>query len=850
MLKDSGAIAVVRCAGDSSTAQLAKSLSLPLVTLPADGQPNMLQVEGNEKCRPVEQVYPETTDMALLIYTSGTTGIPKGIIYDHAHLLHGVFCFGAHCEVNPSSVTLLKSPYFWAVIEWEMFPALIVGAKMVVASANGHKSPEYIANTINTHSVDVFVVTPSVFDLVLDFHEGQGSVQPLKSLKHVVTVGEPLPCSLANRAVAMEGMSARVHNFYGASESSCTIYTVPREGIDLRIYPNQAPAGRPQPHASVHLMRKLDSGFIEVPRGEEGEICFGGVSAAGYWHRDELTREKWVDMPGVGRVYRTGDLGRWTAGQLEVFGRLDRQVKIRGVRIEPEEIEWCLKNLAFAQAYGEKQTALKTVAVVATPEPADLVAFADIHVGVGKVTADQLKEHCKANLSPAYVPKYFVVLNDFPRLPNGKLDLLALQKLAKEHADEAVEVVMDSLGQMKALSQWAIAERQVVHRCYAFWMLGVLTDHFCRCGFGCHDSYGEPLRFCGTLASTSVPPWIEVMVRAVGNNQAMLGFIMLGAYQDSAPAAKGARTSVNFGKKDFFVFFVYLLMACPIVNVMDLIEDTRHKTFEWNYVHWDWGQSNHRWYLLMTFAARLFMQVGEWLRIPGLIQSLVIVLFLVVPNGSLDLCSCESIPDWGKFLLTLMFRKNTKLKGKGFCPIFVRWFSSYSMFYVWSFHFLRPLVERAKKHLPSGPTWAALSLSASMCLGVAAAMYHYPCTAVEDGTHINWLPFELLIGCSQPIFFALAMTHCPFDMAWWGNTSLGCYVFHFYFRNQMSELVLAMAAASAFDPTGLLFFMMILTLCIFIQSTIGPLGHYFLMGLQWLPESVMKLLGRSSVANH
>lgn len=247
----------------------------------------------------------------------------------------------------------------------------------------------------------------------------------------------------------------------------------------------------------------------------------------------------------------------------------------------------------------------------------------------------------------------------------------------------------------------------------------------------------------------------------------------------------------------------------------------------------------------MAFSARLFLQVGEWTvgnsSIGAAIQSVVIAGFVAIPNNYAEFCAASSTPEALKFVLTLIFRSGS---AKGTCPIFYRWFSIYVMCYVWSYHYIRPAVNLATKHLPSGPTWAAVALSASMVLGVAAAAIHYPFLAVDAGTGMVWLPYEVLVGFIQPTLFALAMTQFPFDMAWWGNTSLGCYVFHFYIRHRVTYLIWAIIPVFAFDPTGLLLFIAILSVCILIQSTVGPAGHYCLVGLQYLPGWVWKVLGR------
>ena len=105
---------------------------------------------------------------------------------------------------------LLKSPYFWAVMEWEFFPALLRGGSLVVASSDGHKSPDYMARVVHQHKVSVLMITPSVLDLLLDVHQLHAKDRLLSSLQHITTVGEPLPTALANRAVSMPHLNATI----------------------------------------------------------------------------------------------------------------------------------------------------------------------------------------------------------------------------------------------------------------------------------------------------------------------------------------------------------------------------------------------------------------------------------------------------------------------------------------------------------------------------------------------------------------------------------------------------------------------------------------------------------------
>ena len=160
------------------------------LVLTSSGGAIVKAIGGNSA--PKECVRPSETDMALLIYTSGSTGQPKGIVYSQTHLMHGSYFYGWQCEMSSKSAGLLKSPYIWAIIEHEMFPALINGNKLAMASSTGHKSPGYLAERIFAQQVDSLLITPQVLDLVLDINEShRGSTKLPGSLKHIVTCGEP-----------------------------------------------------------------------------------------------------------------------------------------------------------------------------------------------------------------------------------------------------------------------------------------------------------------------------------------------------------------------------------------------------------------------------------------------------------------------------------------------------------------------------------------------------------------------------------------------------------------------------------------------------------------------------------
>jgi len=874
--KDSEAALVVGLLGEESAVALADQLGIGLVQLAPEGGLGKLRVlshagGGSRMASPVSPtsalapVRPDRHDMAILLYTSGTTGTPKGIIYDHDHLLHGTWFFAEHCSMTSSSVGMLKSPYFWAVVEWELFPALLRGGRLVVTSASAHKNPAMLTKVISQQKVDVLMITPQVLDLVLDVHESQGTAFPLQGLRHIVTSGEALSSALASRVVQAKGVTAALTNFYGASESSCTTFTVPVRGMDLVAYPKNVPAGKPQPHAEVYLMRAVsqpagetsllstEAGKAElvlqpVAPGEDGEICFGGVLAAGYWKQAKLTEEKWVDT-SFGRLYRTGDLGRWRRGLLEVIGRVDRQVKVRGVRVEPEEVEAVLKRFGTSDGgsagsgNGETRSLLSSVAVVASKEPVELVAFVCERSSSSAVTVDSLRKHCASLLPDAYVPKFFSIENEFPRLPNGKTDISSLQKKATVIAQKDQQTVVDSLGQMKTMSSLAVAENKVIQRCYAYWMAGVVIDHYCQCAM--EDE--ELAKYCAAMLHPSMKHWVEIVIRSVGNDQCMFGFIMLGAYKEARTAedasGDGKRPRVTLGFPDLMMLAVNMAMVMPVPQFLNLFFGNwawscyrplpADGLWSYAYMSKNFSTGVHRWYLLMVLEARVFMSFCERLRLPPLVQALLITIPCFLPDSvfggqdyAMDICAGGWMWPEVEFLINWVW---LTYPGDARCALFWRWMHWYTAYYVWCFHFIRPIVKWGINNVPINTVMAVCAGCTSLMMGIVMAMFHYPNQLLEYGAGAGWGWLEIFTSIAQPSLFAVAMTHLPFDLSMWGNTTLGTYVFHYYFMGRAIHVVADISVVTAWDPTGLSTLFLLILVVLFVNTIIGPCGHKILL---------------------
>ncbi|MFI8194719.1 amino acid adenylation domain-containing protein, partial [Streptomyces sp. NPDC085946] len=273
----------------------------------------------------------ESSHPAYVIYTSGSTGRPKGVVVPHAGIVNRLVWMQAEYQLLPGEGVLQKTPFGFDVSVWEFFWPLIAGARLVVARAEGHKDPAYLVSVIREQAVTTVHFVPSMLRAFVD---EPGAVE-CAGLRRVLCSGEALPADLAARAQAVLGR--KLHNLYGPTEASVDVTSwACAEGEQGVV-----PIGRPVWNTQVYV---LDADFRPVPPGVTGELYLAGDQLArGYLDRPGLTAERFLANPfgPVGsRMYRSGDLARWRAdGVLEFAGRADEQVKLRGFRIEPGEIE-------------------------------------------------------------------------------------------------------------------------------------------------------------------------------------------------------------------------------------------------------------------------------------------------------------------------------------------------------------------------------------------------------------------------------------------------------------------------------------------------------------------------------
>ena len=368
-------------------------------------------------CTGVDAQKPTSSNqLAYVIYTSGSTGRPKGVMIEHRSLTNHVtyisreygLAAGVRC-LQLSSVSFDKS------VE-EIFPTLCSGATLVIFKQQLFESPQAFTAMCRQYQVDVLNLTPAFFhEYVVQACNGE-----LQGIRHISVGGDKLNSQDIQDYFNRHQQPPRLLNVYGPTEVTVdACYT----DVDL-LYPNSI--GKPVANAQCYV---LDAQLQLVPVGVIGELYIGGVGVArGYLNRPELTAERFIANPlatGTGdRLYRTGDLVRWLEhGAIEYLGRADHQVKVRGFRIEPGEIESCLMAMPLVgQAV--------VVAIRAPSGGQQLVAYLTVASEYAELSAEVVTQQAQRQLAatlPEYmVPELFMVLPALPINPNGKIDRHAL----------------------------------------------------------------------------------------------------------------------------------------------------------------------------------------------------------------------------------------------------------------------------------------------------------------------------------------------------------------------------------------------------------------------------------------
>jgi amino acid adenylation domain-containing protein len=392
MVEDSGSeitLTVARLADRATTEHVVIADDLPVETSPP---PAAFAHDG----------------LAYVMYTSGSTGRPKGVAVDHRSLVKGVLTMAPVVRPRPNDVWLSVASASFDPILVEIFLPLVYGNSLVIAADSDVLDGEALRAVLSLSGATVLQATPLTWRLLLQ----AGWAGPLRV---ALCGGETLSPQLG---AALAARSAEVWNIYGPTET--TVWSTAHR---VRASDRHAvPVGQPLPDTTVHI---LDGEMRPVADGATGEVCIGGGGVAlGYHGKPQLTAEKFAPdpfgPPGQ-RLYRTGDLGRWCAdGALQLLGRADQQVKLRGHRVELGEIEnWLQEHPSVTGAVAKIQHA------GGEAEEALLVGYVSVRQGY-RFDEPELRAHAAIRLPRHMVPGILVLVEAWPRTQSGKIDRGAL----------------------------------------------------------------------------------------------------------------------------------------------------------------------------------------------------------------------------------------------------------------------------------------------------------------------------------------------------------------------------------------------------------------------------------------
>jgi amino acid adenylation domain-containing protein len=339
---------------------------------------------------------------AYVMYTSGSTGNPKGVIIEHQSIINTVLWRSNYFAYDVNDRILQLPSYAFDCSVEDIFTALISGSSLVLIPREKKLDLEYFGNLVESKNITHFLATPVFYKTLLkNIHD------KLKKLRFVTLAGEKSGSELVS--LHFEKLkNVKLFNEYGPTENTVitTIFEFPPDNHHVLI-------GKPISNNFVYI---LDSDKHLCPIGVIGEICISGRGLArGYLNKAELTDEKFVKNPyrPNEKMYCTGDLGRWLSdGNIEIWGRMDDQVKIKGFRVELGEIEKKIKDYPSV-----KEAVL--VARENTENIKELTAYIVTHA---QLEISSLKKHLTSVLPNYMIPSFFVSLEKLPLTPNGKID--------------------------------------------------------------------------------------------------------------------------------------------------------------------------------------------------------------------------------------------------------------------------------------------------------------------------------------------------------------------------------------------------------------------------------------------
>lgn len=358
-------------------------------------------------------------DPMYVIYTSGTTGRPKGVIVSHTAAVNRLHWMQRLYPLHEEDVILQKTPYLFDVSVWELFWWGMSGASVALLAPGAEKLPQYIIDAVQRYRVTVLHFVPSMLGTFLNYAAHPDDWPKLSSIHRLFCSGEALTAAHANKFGEVLGsrFGCKLTNLYGPTEATVDVTSY---DCSLPLAAGQSvPIGRPIDNIRMYI---LQDGVLQPP-GQTGELVIAGTGLAiGYLNHPVGTSERFVVYPQLPeeRVYRTGDLARLLPdGNIEFLGRIDTQIKIRGLRIELGEIE------AAVREFPDVEQCIVAVKQGDSLNPR-LCAYFTTAVDV---PVQELQQHLQRCLPAYMIPVEYYPMERFPLTANGKADRRALLSL-------------------------------------------------------------------------------------------------------------------------------------------------------------------------------------------------------------------------------------------------------------------------------------------------------------------------------------------------------------------------------------------------------------------------------------
>lgn len=352
--------------------------------------------------------------LMYVLYTSGSTGKPKGVMVKSHAFVNLINWYTEEFKIDHNDRNLLIAPVSFDLAQKNLYATLIKGGELYLYPP-GLYDYNVMLDLIDREGITLINCAPGAFYPLLEFDKDM-DYKKLSTLRHVFLGGEPIDMLKLLPWLESANFNGEAVNTYGPTECTdiATFYRIKNDKKDLI---SAVPIGKPIDNVQVYV---LDKNLKPVPVGVDGELCIGGVGlGAGYYNEPELTKERFVEclhLPSK-RIYRTGDIARWLPdGNLEFRGRIDQQVKIRGYRIELDEI----KNILL-----KHETVRDAVVVDKTDSGMSQYLCAYI-IPEGEYEEETLCKYLSTQLPDYMIPAYFILVDEIPLSPNGKVDRNAL----------------------------------------------------------------------------------------------------------------------------------------------------------------------------------------------------------------------------------------------------------------------------------------------------------------------------------------------------------------------------------------------------------------------------------------